>query len=227
MLTIRSAHCAGLRSCIDSSLRKCARREFYDRIYMSFERHMKCGMGKCGYYKRHQRALMVPCSIIGKRRIFRVERRWNAKRKGTPAPRVVVPAWASCSAASCKLRMPNRTYSEIRAKSMCSIGKWPLAAPEPEVDVVIIEAASRLNPREIVECWRKRAKCLIAMGACAVCGGIPSIAAHHLNERAKSERRCAPSAFAGKCLLPAGQQRGRCRFRSSAHVLLIPPISLR
>ena len=28
MLTIRSAHCAGLRSCIDSSLKKCARREF-------------------------------------------------------------------------------------------------------------------------------------------------------------------------------------------------------
>ena len=72
-----------------------------------------------------------------------------------------------------------------------------------KVDVVIIEGAvSTVESREIVERWRKRAKCLIAMGACAVCGGIPSIAAHHLDERAKSVYGDALPSACGEMLVP-------------------------
>lgn len=45
----------------------------YDRIYMSFERHMKCGVGKCGHCQvGHQYCCIDgPYSTIGKPRTFR------------------------------------------------------------------------------------------------------------------------------------------------------------
>ena len=84
---------------------------------------------------------------------------------------MVVLGLASCFGCQLQITMPNRTCSKFWAKSMCSIGKWPQVRPEPEgdVDVVIIEGAvSTVESREIVERWRKRAKCLIAMGACGM-----------------------------------------------------------
>ena len=127
----------------------------------------------------------------------------QTKRNATP--RVVVLGLASCF--GCQLQITNAESHLLEILGQIDVRYWQMAssAPEPEgdVDVVIIEGAvSTVESREIVERWRKCAKCLIAMGACAVCGGIPSIAAHHLDERAKSVYGDALPSACGEMLVP-------------------------
>ena len=152
----------------------------------------------------------------------------QTKRNATP--RVVVLGLASCF--GCQLQITNAESHLLEILGQIDVQYWQMAssAPEPEgdVDVVIIEGAvSTVESREIVERWRKRAKCLIAMGACAVCGGIPSIAAHHWMSARKACMAMHSLPPAEKCLFLSRSAAWSMSISKFAHVLLIPPISLR
>lgn len=108
----------------------------------------------------------------------------QTKRNATP--RVVVLGLASCF--GCQLQITNAEAHLLEIVGQIDLQYWQLAssAPEPEgdVDVVVIEGAvTTQESAETVRRWRERAKCVIVMGACAVCGGIPGMAAGGLAAR--------------------------------------------
>lgn len=101
-------------------------------------------------------------------------------------PRVVVIGLASCF--GCQLQITNDEAHLLDVLGQLDLQYWQLAssAPEPEgdVDVVVIEGAvTTEESRRCVEMWRERAKKVIAIGACAVTGGIPGMAAKGLSGR--------------------------------------------
>ena len=106
----------------------------------------------------------------------------QTKRNATP--RVVVLGLASCF--GCQLQITNAESHLLEIMGQMDLQYWQLAssAPEPEgdVDVVVIEGAvTTAESEELVKRWRARAGKVIAMGACAVCGGIPGMAARSLD----------------------------------------------
>ena len=111
----------------------------------------------------------------------------QTRRNATP--RVVVLGLASCF--GCQLQITNAESHLLDIVGQIDLRYWQLAssAPEPEgdVDVVVVEGAvTTEESAETVRRWRERAKCVIAMGACAVCGGIPGMAARDFGERAQA-----------------------------------------
>lgn len=101
-------------------------------------------------------------------------------------PRVVIVGLASCF--GCQLQIINDEAHLLDVLGQIDLRYWQLAssAPEPEgdVDVVVIEGAvTTEESRRCVEMWRERARTLIAVGACAVTGGIPGMAAKGLDPR--------------------------------------------
>ena len=100
--------------------------------------------------------------------------------------RVVVVGLASCF--GCQLQITNDEAHLLDVLGQIDLRYWQLAssAPEPEgdVDVVVIEGAvTTEESRRCVERWRERARTVIAIGACAVTGGIPGMASKGLHER--------------------------------------------
>ena len=92
----------------------------YDRIYVSFERHMKCGMGSAGTARSGTStcASTGPCSTIGKRRTSRgrcrmgglnMSGRCIAARRSPPPRASSWWAWPAASVASCRSRTPSPT----------------------------------------------------------------------------------------------------------------------
>ncbi|MDO4442605.1 MAG: NADH:ubiquinone oxidoreductase [Slackia sp.] len=95
-------------------------------------------------------------------------------------PRVVIVGLASCF--GCQLQITNDEAHLLDVLGQIDVQYWQLAssAPEPagDVDVVVIEGAvTTEESRRCVEMWRSRADKVIAIGACAVTGGIPGMAA--------------------------------------------------
>lgn len=99
-------------------------------------------------------------------------------------PRVVIVGLASCF--GCQLQITNDEAHLLDVLGQLDLRYWQLAssAPEPEgdVDVVVIEGAvTTEESRRCVEMWRRRARKMIAVGACAVTGGIPGMASAALD----------------------------------------------
>lgn len=95
------------------------------------------------------------------------------------APRVVVAGLASCF--GCQLQITNVERHLLDVLGQIDLRYWQLASsnPMPEAfDVAVIEGAVTNEEAEAtVRELREKAKVVIAVGACAVTGGIPGMAA--------------------------------------------------
>lgn len=102
------------------------------------------------------------------------------------APRVVVAGLASCF--GCQLQITNIESHLLEILGQIDLQYWQLASSDPmpqDYDVAIIEGAvTTEESAETVRALRKGAKTLIAIGACAVTGGIPGMAAASFGSRA-------------------------------------------
>lgn len=118
-------------------------------------------------------------------------------------PRVVIVGLASCF--GCQLQIANDEPHLLDVLGQIDLCSWQLAssAPEPQgdVDVVVVEGAvTTQEGRRCVQDWRKRAKVLIAIGACATTGGVPGMASVGLEGRfSQVYDGCAPDACGRAC----------------------------
>lgn len=107
------------------------------------------------------------------------------KREEKTPPRVVVIGLASCF--GCQLQITNDERHLLDVLGQIDLRYWQLTSSEPmpdEFDVAIIEgAATTKESLEKLQDVRKRAQSVIAVGACALTGGIPGIAAKDFEGR--------------------------------------------
>lgn len=100
-------------------------------------------------------------------------------------PRVVVAGLASCF--GCQLQITNAEAHLLEVLGQIDLRYWQLMSSEPmpeDFDVAVIEGAVTTDEAvETVRALRSRAKAVIAIGACAVTGGVPGIAAAGFDER--------------------------------------------
>lgn len=101
-------------------------------------------------------------------------------------PRVAIIGLASCF--GCQLQITNDEAHLLDVLGQIELSYWQLAssAPEPQgdVDVVVVEGAvTTEESRRCVQRWRERCRVMIAVGACAVTGGIPGMASDALVDR--------------------------------------------
>ena len=105
-----------------------------------------------------------------------------------PRPRVVVVGLASCF--GCQLQITNAELYLTDVLGQIDLRYWQLVSSEDmpdEFDVAVIEGA--VTTEEAAEtCRRVREKAahVMAIGSCAVTGGIPGMASDGLAERARS-----------------------------------------
>lgn len=97
------------------------------------------------------------------------------------APRVVVLGLASDF--GCQVQMTNMEDDLLDVLGLIDLGYWQLASsghmPE-EYDVAVIEGAvTTVEHVELLKDVRDKAAVVISVGACAVTGGIPGLAAVH------------------------------------------------
>ena len=115
---------------------------------------------------------------------------------GCAAPRVVIVGLASCF--GCQLQITNVEQHLLDVLGQIDLQYWQLASSDPmpdAFDVVIIEGAvTTRESEETVRKLRERAGVLIVMGACAVTGGIPGIAAKSFPLRASQVYTELPQA---------------------------------
>ncbi|WP_172623378.1 NADH-quinone oxidoreductase subunit B family protein [Arabiibacter massiliensis] len=101
------------------------------------------------------------------------------------APRVVVAGLASCF--GCQLQITNAEAHLLDVLGQIDLRYWQLASSDPmpdEFDVAIIEGAVTTEEAEdLVRDLRRRARTVIAIGACATTAGIPGMAADGFLER--------------------------------------------
>lgn len=113
-----------------------------------------------------------------------------------PAPRVVVVGLASCF--GCQLQITNMEAHLLDVLGQIDLHYWQLASSDPmpqDFDVAVIEGAVTTRESEkTVQELRKRAKVLIAIGACATTAGIPGIAARSFPLRVSQVYEELPSA---------------------------------
>lgn len=100
-------------------------------------------------------------------------------------PRVVVVGLASCF--GCQLQITNAESHLLEVIGQIDLRYWQLASSEPmpdDFDVAIIEGAVTTEESEnLVRSLRKRAKVVVAIGACATTAGIPGMAAESFLKR--------------------------------------------
>ena len=101
-------------------------------------------------------------------------------------PRVIVVGLASCF--GCQLQITNAEAYLMDVLGQIDVQYWQLVTSEdmPDTyDVAIIEGAvTTRESEETVRRVRERAAHVMAIGACAVTGGIPGMAADNLADRA-------------------------------------------
>ena len=94
------------------------------------------------------------------------------------APRVVVIGLASCF--GCQINITNIERHLMDVLGQIDLGYWQLTSSVPmpdEFDVAVIEGAvTTEEAAEMVRRARERAGSVIAIGSCAVTGGIPGMA---------------------------------------------------
>ena len=98
------------------------------------------------------------------------------------APRVVVIGLASCF--GCQINITNIERHLMDVLGQIDLGYWQLTSSHPmpdEFDVAVIEGAvTTEEAAETVRRARERAGSVIAIGSCAVTGGIPGMASGDL-----------------------------------------------
>lgn len=116
--------------------------------------------------------------------------------EATAAPKVVVVSLASCF--GCQLQITNIESHLLDLLGQIDLGYWQLTSDLPlpeEFDVAIIEGAVTTEQAERqVKHVREVAKSVIAVGACAVTGGIPGMAAEGFFERPSQVYEKIPAA---------------------------------
>ena len=109
----------------------------------------------------------------------------NDERQARDLSRVVVVGLASCF--GCQLQITNVEEHLTDVLGQIDLRYWQLASSEPmpeEFDVAVIEGAVTTEESEAtVRKLRERAKCVIALGACAATAGIPGIASRNFFKR--------------------------------------------
>ncbi len=103
-------------------------------------------------------------------------------------PKVIIVGLASCF--GCQLQITNDEAHLLDVLGQIDLTYWQLASSEPlqeqDFDIAVIEGAvTTAAARDLVIELRKRARKLIAIGACAVTGGIPSLANNNQSECTK------------------------------------------
>lgn len=110
--------------------------------------------------------------------------------------RVVVVGLASCF--GCQLQITNAEAHLLDILGQIDLRYWQLTSSEPmpdDFDVAIIEGAvTTEEAEETVRDLRKRARAIIAIGACATTAGIPGMAAESFFERPTQVYDHVPSA---------------------------------
>lgn len=125
-------------------------------------------------------------------------------RENAPA-RVVVIGLASCF--GCQLQITNIERHLLDILGQVDLRYWQLTSSDPmpeEFDVAVVEGA--VTTEEAVETLRRvraAAGAVIAIGACAVTGGVPAMAAPGLAERAASVYGDAAPDACGALRAPA------------------------
>lgn len=127
----------------------------------------------------------------------------NDDRQARDLPRVVVVGLASCF--GCQLQITNVEQHLTDVLGQIDLRYWQLASSEPmpeEFDVAVIEGAVTTEESEAtVRKLRERAKCVIALGACAATAGIPGIAARNFFKRPSQVYKDVPAAC-GSMVVP-------------------------
>ena len=127
----------------------------------------------------------------------------NDERQARDLSRVVVVGLASCF--GCQLQITNVEEHLTDVLGQIDLRYWQLASSEPmpeEFDVAVIEGAVTTEESEAtVRKLRERAKCVIALGACAATAGIPGIAARNFFKRPSQVYKDVPAAC-GSMVVP-------------------------
>ena len=125
------------------------------------------------------------------------------ERETRALPRVVVVGLASCF--GCQLQITNAEAYLTDVLGQIDLRYWQLASSEPmpdEFDVAVIEGAVTTEEAEAtVRQLRGRAKCVIALGACAATAGIPGMAARNFFARPSQVYENVPVAC-GSMVVP-------------------------
>ena len=102
------------------------------------------------------------------------------------APRVVVFSLASCF--GCQLQITNQEDRLMDILGQIDLQHWQMTSSVPcpdEYDIAIIEGAvTDQRSIDLVKDIRSKAAVVIAIGSCAITGGIPGMAAQGLQEMA-------------------------------------------
>jgi len=129
----------------------------------------------------------------------------NPLEKGPvpPAPRVVVVGLASCY--GCQLQITNIESHLLEVLGQIDLRYWQLLSSMPmpdSCDVVVIEGAvtTEESRNKVIE-WRRRAKKVILVGACANTGGVLGLAARGFQARPQEVYSEFPSAC-GQAIVP-------------------------
>lgn len=117
-------------------------------------------------------------------------------------PRVVVAGLASCF--GCQLQITNAEAHLLEVLGQIDLRYWQLVSSEPlpdEYDVAVIEGAVTTDEAvRTVRELRAKAKAVIAVGACAVTGGVPGMAGVGFDDR-------VAGTFAGEVPSACGAMR--------------------
>lgn len=120
------------------------------------------------------------------------------------APRVVVVGLASCF--GCQLQVTNAEAHLVDVLGQIDLRYWQLASSDPmpdDFDVAVIEGAvTTVESLETVLELRKRARVVIAIGACANLAGIPGMAADGIASRSREVYADGAPAACGTMIAP-------------------------
>lgn len=119
-------------------------------------------------------------------------------------PKVVVVGLASCF--GCQLQITNDEPHLVDILDQIDLQYWQLVSSEdmPEhYDVAIVEGAvTTEESAELLKTVRERARHVMAIGACAVMGGIPGMASNNLDERIEQVYSDALPSSCGTAISP-------------------------
>lgn len=119
-------------------------------------------------------------------------------------PRVVVIGLASCF--GCQINITNIERHLMEVLGQIDLGYWQLTSSDPmpdAFDIAVVEGAvTTKEALETVRAIRKRARCVVAIGACAVTGGIPGMASDGFEEQVRAVYGAAAPDACGDQIAP-------------------------
>ncbi len=105
----------------------------------------------------------------------------------TTAPKKKLAVFGLASCFGCQLQITNMEPHLLEVLDQVELSYWQLTSSQPkpnDYDIAVIEGAvTTQEAQELVKEIRQTASVVIAIGACAVTGGIPGLAAPRFDER--------------------------------------------